>query len=341
MAIGSYYDPNVDLNGLIEVLSNGAWTGMQAPNPLGVPAGQYGVFLTGVSCPSVGFCTITGEYSYGEPHQVQLFVDTLSGGSWTTSDAPLPSNAGPAYFENDTLESVDCPTAGWCEASGTYIDTNGQHDGLLENLSGGTWTATEAPAPTPTASDEEVNVGLSDITCPVVGSCEAIGSYNDLTQPPGQPFTSTPGQGILETLSDGAWSDISALQLPADADPARSSGLSAISCPTAGSCEGVGDYPVSGDSGDVSALVEGQSGESWTPTPVPLPSNADTTRVSFLSALSCPSAGSCLAVGEYTADDGTTQLLTEVLADGSWAATEGPLPVDADATPTRAGARCR
>jgi hypothetical protein len=331
VALGSYGDANIDGEGLIETLSDGIWTPTAAPVPAGVPSSSFSVTLSAVSCPAAGSCVVDGEYNIFSttPDQVQLFVDTLSDGSWTATDVPLPSNAGPSYYASDSLQAVSCPSAGWCGASGQYIDTTGQQDGLLEILSDGTWTATEAPAPGSTASDEEVNVDLSDLACPVVGSCEASGGYNDLTQPPGGSALVGPGEGILETLSGGAWSDVSPLPLPADADTTPSSGLNAIACPAAGSCVAVGNYTVAGNLNGGSGFVESLSGETWTPTALPLPANDD-TGVAVLTGLSCPAEGSCLAVGRYQADDDTTQVLTAALSGGSWTVTEGPLPSDAD-----------
>jgi hypothetical protein len=76
---------------------------------------------------------------------------------------------------------------------GYYTDSSGNQQGLIETLSGGTWTATTAPAGTlsPTAgTDPEVD--FNSVSCPATGSCVAVGGYND---------SSGNQQGLIETQS--------------------------------------------------------------------------------------------------------------------------------------------
>jgi hypothetical protein len=53
--------------------------------------------------------------------------------------------------------------------------------------------------------------------------------------------------------------------------------------------------------------------------------------VAELEAISCTSAQTCVAVGQYTGTHGTTQGLIETLANGTWTPSEAPLPQAAPA----------
>jgi hypothetical protein len=55
-------------------------------------------------------------------------IDTESGGAWTATAAPRPSNAGASV----DLDSVSCTESGFCAAVGWYTDSAGHGEGLLE-----------------------------------------------------------------------------------------------------------------------------------------------------------------------------------------------------------------
>jgi hypothetical protein len=78
---------------------------------------------------------------------------------------------------------------------------------------------------------------------------------------------------------------------------AISEGLEDVSCPAAGSCIAVGSY-LNGDTGRTQTAAMRLSGGSWSALAVPAPAWTNST----LTALSCASATSCLAVG--SADKG-------------------------------------
>jgi hypothetical protein len=70
---------------------------------------------------------------------------------------------------------------------------------------------------------------------------------------------------------------------------------------------------------------------TWTAAQAPLPANADHT-FAQLSAVACPSASVCTAVGSYTGSAGWQGLLL-AKSGSSWAATQAPLPAGAAADP--------
>ncbi|HUY61994.1 MAG TPA: IPT/TIG domain-containing protein, partial [Candidatus Dormibacteraeota bacterium] len=65
-------------------------------------------------------------------------------------------------------------------SGGDYEDSSGGEYGLIETLSGGSWTATTAPTSglSPAAGSNPTTV-LAGVSCPVADSCVAAGSYHD------------------------------------------------------------------------------------------------------------------------------------------------------------------
>ena len=235
-------------------------------------------------------------------------------GSWTPSQAPVPANA--ESNPGVTLSAATCPAAGSCTAVGDYADTNGDGEGLIETLSDGTWTPTQAPVPANANVTSYPGVGLFSITCPAAGSCTAVGDY---------PDTNGGYQGLIETLSDGTWTPTQA-PVPANAGSNPVLSLSSITCPAVGSCTAVGHYLASGD---VEGLIETLSDGTWTPTQAPVPANANAGSNPVLSSITCAETGSCTAVGDYNDTNGGYQGLIETLSDGTWTPTQAPVPANA------------
>jgi len=292
VAVGDYRDANLNLDGQIETLADGTWTAIEAPVPGDVPTtGSFGVSFNGVTCPAPGSCVAVGAFNNFAvtPFQTQLFVDSLSDGTWTATDVPLPENASVSYYDSDEWNGLACPVLGSCVAIGQYVDTSGQTDGLVETLSDGTWSASEAPVPPSTATSQDLS--LDSIACPGAGSCAAIGEYWTVTD-----GLEGPGEGVIETLSGGVWTDTVA-PVPANASGATVGdllSLQGVACGAAGSCIVVGDYLDT--TGQTDGLIETQSDGTWSAAQAPLSGDAS-DRPSDLQALSCPAAGSCTAVG--------------------------------------------
>ncbi len=179
VAVGSYATASVG-DGLIEILSNGVWTPLKAPLPSD-SGNNPSAYLDTVSCGTSTFCVATGLYSDSSSNR-QGAIETLSGGSWTPTEAPVPANAQPGL--GDLVDSC-APGTSSCVATSQYTDTSGNQQGQLDTLSGGVWTTTEAPLPTNAGSAPHVtlsNSGLGiPLSCSGSGTCAAVGSYVDTT----------------------------------------------------------------------------------------------------------------------------------------------------------------
>lgn len=232
----------------------------------------------------------------------------------------MPSND--PNTDNVELASVACPSPGSCEAVGSYDDLDGPGGGyaLLESSSNGPWSALQAPVP-PNAKTNPPDAALDSVACISTGSCEAVGAYYE---PSGQPT------GLMESLSEGIWTATQA-PLPANADTGQYSVALRINCESDGSCEAAGDYLDSSD--HLQGLLETLSNDTWSATEAPLPANATSNPNAVLDAVTCASSTSCDAAGTYTDSAGNTDGVLETLSDGTWSATEAPLPGNADSDP--------
>jgi len=314
VAVGHYTSQAPDIVPLVESLSGGTWTAMAPPvTGLNPPAGNLGVHLTKVSCAAAGSCVAIGNYDIGNGFQTA--IETLSGDSWTASTAPAPA------ADNDVeLQALSCPPAGSCVAVGSYTDTSNSVHGLIDTLSGGTWTAIAVPVSglNPPAVS---NVVLRFVSCPVAGSCAAAGFYTD---------TSGHRQGLLASLADGTWTAVTAPTSGLNPGPWTNPGLlfTSLSCPAAGSCSAVGSYIDVSEQTD--AVIATLAGGTWSAGTAPLgglnpPLNARAIGMARLDAVSCPAAGSCVAVGDYQDTSNNRDGFAETLSGGTWSPATIPM----------------
>jgi hypothetical protein len=284
-------------NAVIETLSGGTWTATAAPLPAdGYPDAD----LDAVACPAAGSCVAVGEYhvgSSGEEGVVgdqQGLIETLSGGTWTAQEAPLPADAGSQTAVK--LDHLSCPAAGTCVAVSDYDDTGGEAQLVIDSLSDGTWTATEAPLPADAVTGPVGVPFFFSVSCPAAGTCAAVGDYATST---------TGGAGLIDTLAAGTWTATEApLPTGTAAGAHQLTVLTGVDCPGTGSCVAVG---TSGDGSTMQGVIETLAGGTWTAAAPP--AVAGLSSVS-LSDVRCPAAGSCLAVGDEL----------DTLASGTWSA---------------------
>jgi hypothetical protein len=311
VATGDYSDTSGNQQGLIETLSGGNWTAMEAPLPANAGTDPR-VLLGTAACPAPGSCVATGSYTDTSGSQLGLIV-TLSGGIWTAMEAPLPANAD--GNPSSSIGTPACPAPGSCVATGSYTDTSGSQLGLIVTLSGGIWTAMEAPLPGNADGNPSSSIGTP--ACPADGSCVTTEDYTD---------TSGNVQSAIETLSGGIWTAIEAPMPTPEAAPGDERNLlGSVTCPAPGSCVAVGSYAPT--NGDLQGLIETLSGGIWTPTGAPLPANAPATNAySSLDLETCPAVGDCIALGWYYDTAGKYHVVMESLSGGIWSAAEQPLP---------------
>ena len=178
-------------------------------------------------------------------------------------------------------------SAVFCAAVGTYHDSGSNGQGLLDVLSGGSWSATEAPLAVGRQGRIRTPVFFS-VSCPSVGSCVAVGGYKN---------SAGGTEGVIDTFSGGHWSTTEA-PAPAERTPGRTreTFLKSVSCPAPGDCVADGLYSIGGRSGAV-GLIDTLSAGQWSDQMAPQPSDANTHQEVYLTDVSCPSLGPCVADG--------------------------------------------
>ncbi|HTW98541.1 MAG TPA: hypothetical protein VMD59_07180, partial [Acidimicrobiales bacterium] len=309
-AVGTYRDSSGNTDGLMLADSSGTWTAGEAPLPSGAATSGQSVELENVACPAAGSCAAAGSYADASG-QTQAVLFAQSSGSWSASEAPLPSGAATTGQQAGTY-SLSCPAAGSCEATGSYAASAGGSDGLLLSETSGSWSASEAPQPSGAATTDPEE-GVYTVSCPASGSCGAIGTY----LPAGADLY---GRMVL-SQSSGTWS-AAAVPLPPGGSSSQSEELSALSCPASPTCVGVGTYTDS--AGNADGLIVTGTPAAWTASEAPAPANS--TDIDALSAISCSSMSSCVAVGGYSDTSYLYQGLLLVESAGTWTASEAPLP---------------
>jgi hypothetical protein len=152
---------------------------------------------------------------------------------------------------------------------------------------------------------------LAGVSCGSATHCIAVGSYANST---GTELT------LAEVWNGTDWS----IQPTPSPSGAKRSQLAAVSCASDTGCIAVGNYTDS--AGSERTLAETWNGAAWTTDPTPNPAGA---KRSQLTAVSCPSASSCTAVGDFTNSRGTELTLAEDRSGTTWTTKATPNPAGA------------
>jgi hypothetical protein len=306
-------------------------TSVQLPYPNNVNTGNPQGNGGSVTCPSATWCASVGAYEDSSGFFNGL-IETGYGSTWTATRAPEPPNAGTdgdgeqdMFFGgfNYTGNPVSCASTTFCVAVGSYEDTGGFNFGLIETWNGNSWTATQAPVPVGAGTDGDgnQNVDLESVSCPLSGSCVAVGSYKDASG----TFWS-----LIETLSGGVWTPTAA-GTSVGGQATEGSFLDWVTCVSTISCQAVGGYQ--DGSGFEVGLIETLAGTTWSATSAPEPSNSgtdgDSHQNATLASVSCSSSSSCAAVGRYVDTTGAEVPLIDNLSGGAWSVSPGSEPPNA------------
>jgi hypothetical protein len=283
------------------------------------------VFLRKVSCSSAGNCTAVGTYSVPPEHkeepprdQGELLSETA--GRWERAvEVTMP--AGAASDPKVEFTALSCPSAGNCTAAGEYRDSTGNEQGFLLTESAGAWgNSMEAPLPANASSKPEVR--LERLSCPSAGNCTVVGNY----------FDGAGGRrGFLVSETASTWEAALEPSLPANAASNPENRMRGISCASAGNCTAVGSYE--DNAGNDEGFLWTETAGTWGPgVEATLPANAGSS--SELRQISCPSAESCTAVGEYTNSSDDTEGLMLSETSGTWGTgVEAIMPAGARSEP--------
>ncbi len=285
-------------------------------------------FASGVSCPAAGACTVVGHYEAAD-HTTHALLIAEHEGTWgAVTDVPLPPDASTKFPPPDSelvaggfLYLASCPSSGSCATVGSY--TRKPHEATYPwelDKTGGTWTGAhglELPAGAATTVDSRGGgaspfLGFSGLSCPGVGNCTAVGGYVD---------KHGYFQGGIFTERAGNWSNAIRAPVPANAGPNTdpmelNNPMTAVSCAAPADCAAVGLYVMSRSETQHGLLLAEHQGK-WKASALVLPRGAHSPGGVFLTSVSCPSRGNCVAVGYY-GDHGKTHGLVVRERGGKW-----------------------
>ncbi len=309
VAAGMYADAAGAPRGLVLTESAGRWL---APRTIAAPPGAAaspGLTPSAVACAAAGWCAVVGSYQGASGTTLAFTLSEVAGRWGATREAPLPADAA-TTGQLAQLRSVACPATGRCVAVGTYVTTGSATSGLALAQSGTAWgrpTELRAPADANLAS----LLSVTQIDCPAAGTCSAIGTYLD---------TDNVQHGIVVSATAGHWGAVQTVSPPPDASLYSHVTLSALACPSAGTCWVVGTYYDHAGATELLALriVQGRVGHT---AAIAAPPDAGTNPRAFYYGyvdLACASATTCAAGGQYVDQAGRYQGFLVDAAGGQW-----------------------
>lgn len=163
LAVGAQQPTTKTQHAFAERWNGHTWAVTHIP----APSGQSQDELLGVQCPSAHLCVVIGDEN--EIAKPRAFSETWNGTSWRIQSMPAPNSGSLTDAHDLTCPSkTDCFTAGYAQANQGAPYTRALP--LIYRWNGTRWTITKLPA----TVTNHVHV-LSDMTCPSMTSCVAVG----------------------------------------------------------------------------------------------------------------------------------------------------------------------
>lgn len=253
-------------------------------------AGQAKV--TSISCASAGNCSAGGQ-STDAQGAGQAFVASQVRGTWHKA-IEVPGTAAANGGGSASIASVSCASAGNCSAAGYDTVSSGTTHFFIVSQVRGRWHK-----PVVVAGISDLNgsaaAGIASVSCSAPGNCGAGGWYTD---------SHGHQQAFVVRLVDGTLRKF--VQVPGITalNTAGLARITSVSCPSDGNCSAGGFYEVTVDEGRADGpfepFVVSQVHGRWRKA-IEVPGIAALNRSDAqTNAVSCTSAGNCVAGGEYT-----------------------------------------
>jgi hypothetical protein len=280
------------------VQSGPVGTAIEVPGTAALNGGGSALVLS-VSCPSAGNCVAGGQYR-DSAGNADVFVADEVNGVWQKA-IEVPGTADLAGYGVARIQSLSCPSAANCVAGGVYFTGPTNGGAFVADEVNGVWQkAIEVPGTGTDFGIDEVN----SVSCGSAGNCVAGGDTTD---------ESGNVQAFVADEVNGVWQN--AIEVPGTA-AVNVGGIAqvlTVSCSSAGDCVAGGWYSdTSGNQGFVADEVNGV----WQ-NAIEVPGKALNTGDSArLFSVSCPSAGNCVAGGDYAGASGGAFVASEV--NGVW-----------------------
>src|ERR1022692_4476195 len=284
-AAGGYYQDRHGLQqGFVAAERNGHWG--RAVEVPGLAALGGDAQVNSVSCAPAGNCAAGGDNTdaSGNSHG---FVASKQHGRWGKA-IEVPGLATLNTGGYAQVWSVSCAPAGSCAAGGYYSEPHSEQGFVAAERNGRWGTAIKVPGLAALNKGREAQVDL--VSCGSAGNCAAGGYYS---------YGQIGRRGFVASERNGRWG--TAVEVPglAALDTDGYSGVTSVSCASAGSCAVGGYYTFHG--GEQGAFVASERNGRWAKA-IKVPGLAALSKGGDVgvSEVSCPPAGNCAAGGGYT-----------------------------------------
>jgi len=228
------------------------------------------------------------------------FGSVWNGSSWSV--AIENANTIPA-------SAIACDSATSCMTVGT-VGSSAVSQRWLYGFE--SWTPLGAAIATPAGA---TSTKLTDVSCTSASACTAVGAY----------YKESRWRTMAERWNGSAWS----LQETPNPESGNAE-LNGVSCDSSASCTAVG---VQGKA----PYAMSWNGTSWSVKSIPTPSGA--TQTTFQD-VSCPAAGSCMAVGWFFDGGSYKKPLAERWNGTAWSLAQPLTPAEASGNVTLSGVSC-
>ncbi|HET7018953.1 MAG TPA: hypothetical protein VFI65_33855 [Streptosporangiaceae bacterium] len=327
------------------VLAGGAAVAAVLASALGSAAANSAVrssvgsnaVVTSVSCASDGSCAAGGHYLDAKLAG-HAFVLTGKNGQW--GKAIVVPGLAALKPTGASIESLSCAPAGGCVAAGTFLDASKGFHVFVTSEQNGRWSR-----PTTILTGKRSSRGIA-LSCPTTGSCaagdgrlpfvvsEAHGRWGKAVTLPAandkldrdrvvvscaSAGNCSAGWGpFVVTEQNGRWGKAAAVLGLAKLGTAAT--ITSVSCPAAANCAAGGIYL---HKGAIEVFVASKRGGRWgQATELPGFTALNTEGFGDLAAVSCVSAGNCVAGGSYAAQadfaGGSFQAFVASERNGRW-----------------------
>ena len=266
-----------------------------------VPVPETETTLGSVVCSAPVRCIAVG--STGSRYTIRVpYAVHADGGPWAALSPIAPIENG-----NSFLTSVSCMTEARCVAVGGqevpapfFGAKSGGNRPLVETWNGQTWRLARVPIPPGTTDGD-----LSGVAC-VPSACMAVGSFSN---------KSGNERVMTEWWNGSSWK----LVLPPRPRTMEDPSLAAVSCASATSCTGVGQYTFELGFGSLIApLILRWNGTQWRFQPSGRLGQAQDT---MLNSIDCPSVDMCMTVGSQRMAGATYRSIAEIRHGDTWLVT--------------------
>src|ERR1700691_3984465 len=245
----------------------------------GVPAQ-----ISSVSCSRAGNCVAGGNYT-DSSGQTQGFVVSRQDGVWGQA-IEVPGLAALNTGGDAQVLAMSCAPAGSCVAGGQYSAGGG----CVAAERNGRWArATLVPGLAALGGG-----AVTSVSCASAGNCAAGGIYEGRL---------IGFRGFVVSQRNGVWGQ--AIEVPGPLNAGGVSQVLSVSCGAAGNCTAGGFYAAS--SGQQGFVVSQRDGVWRQAIELPGPGDVSPDGSGTVFAVSCASAGTCTAGGQYTNASGDAE----------------------------------